>query len=71
MKMEMLEKLAGLHRELREEVQMVTAGSGASPDAIAAARDLLGLPTQECHLCDEVNHHPPGHRPDVQTVTAA
>ena len=42
LKMEMLEKLASLHRDLREEVEMATQAGGASNSAIQAAKELLG-----------------------------
>ena len=42
LKMEMLEKLASLHRDLREEVELATQAGGASHSAIQAAKELLG-----------------------------
>ena len=42
LKMEMLEKLASLHRELMKEVALATEAGGASASAVDTARELLG-----------------------------
>ena len=47
LKMEMLEKLASLHRDLREEVELVSTVGGASHSAIQAAKELLGCVDRE------------------------
>lgn len=46
LKMEMLERLAGLHRDLEQEVEIASNAGGASLSAIAVARDLLSLPAK-------------------------
>lgn len=48
LKMEMLERLAGLHRELRTEVEIASNAKGASVSAIQVAREMLG-----CEKCEE------------------
>jgi len=56
LKMEMLERLAGLHRDLEQEVEIASKAGGASQSAIAVARDLLSLPAKK--LCTvEVGPH--------------
>ena len=42
LKLEMLEKLASLHRELMKEVSMATETHGASASAVETAKELLG-----------------------------
>ena len=42
LKMEMLERLAGLHRELKDEVEIASNARGASLSAIQVAREMLG-----------------------------
>ena len=50
LKMEMLERLAGMFKELKHEVEL-SSGDGASVSAIATARELLG-----CHSKGEGMH---------------
>ena len=42
LKMEMLERLASLHRDLKMEVEIASTARGASLSAIQVARELLG-----------------------------
>ena len=42
LKMEMLEKLASLHRDLKTEVEIASNARGASLSAIETAREMLG-----------------------------
>lgn len=48
LKMEMLEKLASLHRELKTEVEMASNAHGASTSAVATAREMLGCDLPKC-----------------------
>lgn len=62
LKMEMLERLAGMFKELKHEVEL-SSGDGASVSAIATARELLG-----CHAKGKGGHG--GTLPDVREISA-
>ena len=53
--MEMLERLASLHRDLKIEVEIASTANGASLSAIQVAREMLG--------CDECGDACPRERP--------
>ena len=58
LKMEMLERLASLHRDLKLEVEIAGTAKGASTSAIQVARELLG--------CDQCGGARPKEKPGYE-----